>query len=80
MNFKKPKQQVIDEAAYAASGQIYHAIGNIKNGYMNEAPNSMLDQLAWGIEAAVRSAVKSIVENTYTDQEFEEDLNLKDKQ
>ena len=79
MNFKKPKHQVIDEAMGAASSSMYQTISDIKYNGQSHTLGSNLDRLGAGINVAIASAVRSLVENMYTDQEFEEDLTLRDK-
>lgn len=79
MNFKKSKEEVINNAQWAAKDALQNAITNIKfNGYNNSQIN-VLDTLEAGIAHAIGQAIRSIVEDTYTDQEFEEDLMLRDK-
>jgi hypothetical protein len=80
MNFKKPKQQVIEDASYAASNEISSAFSNIKSNYMYTNAGSVIDNMQYAISSGIRKAVESIVNNTYTDEEFEEDINLRDKQ
>ena len=79
MNFKKPKQEVINDAYNAANGMIYSAFENVKYGYVQNTNSSNIDALRHGITEGIRMAIQSLVENTYTDQEFEEDMGLKDK-
>ena len=79
MNFKKPKEEVINEAWMAAEGVLQEAFNGLKHGVMYSNTNSNIDSIKFGISEGIRRAIESLVENTYTDQEFEEDLQLRDK-
>ena len=77
MNYKKSKNEVINEAWAAANSSLYSDFYNLKNGLMNNSNNSNLDQIQQAISQGIEAAIRSLVENTYTDQEFEEDLSLR---
>ena len=77
MNFKKPKDAVIEEATQAAGNVLYNHFYELKTRLSSSPVNSNIDQLQWAMQAAFRAAIKSLVENTYTDNDFEEDMELK---
>jgi hypothetical protein len=93
MNFKKPKQEVIEETTFRVNGILSAYFQQMQYGnpsypshmhsysgsYPTYGPAPILDTLQYTISLAIREAVISLVENTYTDMEFEEDLNLRDK-
>jgi hypothetical protein len=79
MNFKKPKEHVIADAQIAAENILASAFNNLKYGYRSNSIDSTLDQIQYAVSTAIASSIRSLVENTYTDQEFEEDIGLKDK-
>jgi hypothetical protein len=74
MNFKKPKQQVLDEIQARAGSAIYSELQNM---------NMRIDMgsAAYGLQQAIAKAIaegfKCMMENQYTDQEFESDIGLK---
>jgi len=79
MNFKKPKHEVINDARYAASNVISSAFNNLKYNMMNNSGQSTIDSLQYAMTDAISMAIESVVNNVYTDEEFEQDLNLRDK-
>jgi len=79
MNFKKPKEVVINEAWSAANATISQAFDSLKYGYVNNSGSSNIDSIKFAISHGIRNAIESLVENTYTDQEFEEDIQLRNK-
>jgi hypothetical protein len=76
MNFKKPKTEVIEDAVYAASTELDSMVYNLKQGVMHSGPSSNIDTIHYGLTQAFRKAIQSLVESTYTDQEFEEDIGI----
>jgi hypothetical protein len=75
MNFKKPKIDVINEAQTAAMGAMFNQLNMIKNGSVS----SVAESIGYMVTYAIDAAIVSLVNNIYTDQEFEEDLTLRDK-
>jgi len=85
MNFKKPKKDVVNEVYYRVDSSLrssfYSSMG--PNGPFgmygpgNQGP--VLEALMYAMTAAITEAVSTVIENTYTDAEFEEDIGLKDK-
>ena len=76
MNFRKPKQDVINEAFFAAQTELNNKFYQLKNGYVDNSTTSNLDHIQNAVAMSIEAAIRSLVENTYTDQEFEEDLTL----
>jgi hypothetical protein len=54
MNFKKPKEQVINDAYYAASNEISSSFSNLKNNYMYTNAGSMIDNMQNAISNGIR--------------------------
>lgn len=77
MNFKKSKLEVINEARNATKDSLYIHFGNLKSNLLNNSTIDNLDYIRIAIEASIDAAIRNLVENTYTDQEFEEDLTLR---
>jgi hypothetical protein len=77
MNFKKPKHIVVDEAYYAADSILVAATNSIRYNHMNQTHSSTLDQLQMAIGQAIRAALVSLAGNIYTDDEFEQDIGLR---
>ena len=73
MNFKKPKRQVIDDAHAAAYSIVVSNLNQLHSSPMNSLHNTLERTIANAIEAAIASLVHDI----YTDEEFEQDLNLR---
>ena len=70
MNFKKPKGDVIADANEAVYATVREFFNNRQGCEFNT------DLLCDAITFAMDSAVVSLVNNIYTDQEFEEDIGL----
>ena len=76
MNFRKPKQDVINEAFFAAQTELNNKFYQLKNNYVDNSTTTNLDCIQSAVAMSIEAAIRSLVENTYTDQEFEEDLTL----
>lgn len=77
MMFKKPKQDVIDGAHGAAMNSVY---ANLNSGtFVHSTPSSWAVPIQSAIELAIRKAIESLVNDMYTDDEFEEDIGLREK-
>ena len=70
MNFKKSKGDVIADANEAVYATVRKFLNNREGCQFNE------ELLCDAIVYAMDSAVVSLVNNIYTDQEFEEDIGL----
>ena len=75
MNFKKPREQVAKDAAHKAFNAIQSNMHQHNNGNLSGIGYSISQAVQMGIE----EAIKSMIEDMYTDVEFEEDLQLRDK-
>jgi len=75
MNFKKPKNQVALDASWAAYNQINYQLIQINNGNIGNVGFVISEAIRVGIE----EAIKSMLDDIYTDAEFEEDLGLAEK-
>ena len=80
MNFKKPKDQVIYDADQAANNALYNGFSQLKNGMMGNTPGSNIDTIQYTIQRAIGEAIRSVVENVYTGEEFEDDIGIGSKQ
>jgi hypothetical protein len=75
MNFKKPKEQVAADAAQAAYVKIQYQLQQINNGNVGQVGYAVTQAVADGVGAAILSMMKDM----YTDQEFEEDIGIGDR-
>jgi len=75
MRFKKPKEEVLREIRDRALNKTNAVSQN------NATVSVNLASLTWNIQEAIASAVeegfRTILENEYTDEDFERDLTLK---
>ena len=84
MNFKKPKDDLINEVYYRVDNTLRHILhSHSPYGYGYGDPRGRGhpgdEAMLHAITYAVTEAIKVVIENTYTDQEFEEDLGLREK-
>lgn len=78
MNFKQPKQRVLDEAMIRAQDRIRSALMSaFGNDKFDQAP--VLNSIAMATSHGIREALEVVIENIYTDIDFEEDMQLKEK-
>jgi len=87
MNFKKPKEEVIEQAAQAAEWTFYYNMRHyLEQSYYNRThygyqhgPEELhnLEIMRNALGMAFRDALRVVVDSVYTDAEFEEDLGLK---
>lgn len=77
MNFKKPKQEVLNKATTDAYSAINNQLSYIKYNYSDNSPKSIISSIEMAINEGIRAALTSIVEDIYTDEEFEKDLTLR---
>lgn len=75
MNFKKSKQDLGDAIYNAVSGEVYSRLSALHGQPMTGLGPVIAEAIACG----ARKAVEILMENTYTDQEFEEDIGLREK-
>lgn len=79
MNFKKPRRQVLDEAQKVAEDRIRSMMYSITGHGASMDPNSVVNTLTMAVSFGIAGALESMMDNVYTDQEFEEDIGLRDK-
>ena len=75
MNFKKPKEQVAQDAAWRAFNRIQSNLVQHNNGNVSGIGYNISQAISDGI----KEAILSMMEDVYTDAEFEEDLGLTKK-
>lgn len=75
MNFKKPKEQVARDAANRAQAAITYNLRMQGGGNLSSVGYVVTQAITEGINVAILS----MIEDVYTDVEFEEDLNLRNK-
>lgn len=73
MNFNKPKHEVIEEARREAMSELMSKLSQLNYTQVN----SIQYVLQEAIVAAIDGAITSLVNNVYTDDEFERDIKLK---
>lgn len=74
MNFKKPKQEVLNEIQARAQQAMQYELSGM---HMMIDTNSFVWQLQTAISKGIAEGFKVMMENQYTDQEFEQDIGLK---
>ena len=75
MNFKRPKHEVASDASWRAMYAIQEQLNQINNGNIVNVGSTVTNAIRMGIE----QALLSMMDDIYTDAEFEEDMGLKDK-
>jgi len=73
MNYTKPKEQLLSEIRVRAFSAISRNMGSLESVPMNSMGYMIQNAIAEGIQEAFRT----LIEHTYTDQQFEEDIKLK---
>lgn len=73
MNFRRPKNEVISNANIAAMNAIQIRFNNLQYSQMS----TVKDTVAYAMSEGIRAAIESLVNDTYTDEEFESDIGLK---
>jgi hypothetical protein len=73
MNFNKPKHQVINDAHIRAM----EAVNYNMNQLAFTQTGSVKDVVGRAISDGIRAAIDSLVNDTYTDEQFEQDIGLK---
>ena len=79
MNFKKSKDDVISDANIAAVDAVGKAFSSLKYNIGRTTPEQHIDLVQHAINMGIYEAIKSIVHNIYTDEEFEQDIMLRPK-
>lgn len=77
MNFKKSPQEIYEEILWRAQDAIHNSFYSIDPyGYSQPGPN--MHHLTYAMSQGIAEAFKVMMENTYTDADFEKDIGLKD--
>ncbi len=76
MKFKKPIEQIEWDIQNRAEGAVRHAFQQIY-GYNGGMQQPISDALSRAIGQAVVEGFKTMMENQYTDEDFEQDIGLK---
>lgn len=79
MMLKKPKQQVLDEIYNAAESKIRYNLQNNLGAGLQMNVGSVTYAIQQAIADAVREGFSVMIDNIYTDAEFEEDIGLREK-
>ena len=78
MNFKKPKDDVLNEARLQADVSFANMLrSSLPCGNFDR--DSVISAVGQAVSWAMHDALKSLIDNIYTDADFEEDMNLRDK-
>lgn len=75
MNFKKDKVSLLNEIQSKTHSMISSTLSS--RIHSDSGPNSVRYAMEEAISVGIREAFRVLIENTYTDQEFEEDLKLR---
>jgi hypothetical protein len=75
MNFKKSR----DELGRLINAEVNTAVYSRLNSLAGQPMTSLGYIIAEAVAYGTQRAVEILMENTYTDQEFEEDIGLKEK-
>jgi hypothetical protein len=76
MKFRKPIEDIKWEIQSRAQSQVQYAL-NVIHGYNSGMQQSIDETLARAIGHAVAEGFKVMMENQYTDEDFEKDIGLK---
>lgn len=76
MRFKKTRQEVINEIRGRVSCQAYNQLNSIQYN-MKFDSNSIINALNMALSEAITEGFRVLLENEYTDEDFERDMNLK---
>ena len=81
MMFKRPKEEIADEVYYRVNSSLRTTMYETMIRSYGHQPEigPVLESLLHAVSIAMREATKTIIENVYTDAEFEEDIGLTKK-
>lgn len=77
MMLKKPRHEVLNLIRANAQATVYSSLVNNLGYAMKIDHNSVANAMAQAIADAVESGFQTLLENQYTDADFERDLTLK---
>ena len=76
MMFKKPKEQVLSEIKWRVDSEVHQRLSSYTyNGHLDM--NNLQVAIQAAITAGIEESFRVMIENVYTDAEFEEDLTLR---
>jgi|GEM_PF-6550218 len=78
MNFKRPKEEVIERAYIAADSVLYSQLHQLAYAGASYSPNGVISMFQMAMSHAIKEAIRSVVEDTYSHDEFERDLGIKE--
>jgi len=80
MNFIKPKEQLLAEIRSNAEYKIRDTLlGSGLFGHNSFTNENVVNALTFAMSNGIAEATKTLIENIYTDQQFEEDIGLREK-
>jgi hypothetical protein len=79
MMFKKPKQDVLDEIFMVVDNKINYTLQSNLGSSININTGSVSYAIKQAIAEGIREAFSVMIDNVYTDAEFEEDIGLREK-
>ena len=84
MNFKKRKEDIINDVFRRVEDTLHYTMRShvpygYENRYHNRRPYPEDDAMMRAITLAITEGIKIVVDNVYTDDDFEKDLGLRDK-
>lgn len=79
MNFKRPKHEVVTNAYEAAMRNCHLYFPDPMNTTPYDSQRQIRECIQNSITMGIRAAIESLVNDTYTDEEFEEDIGLRSK-
>lgn len=77
MNFKKSRQEVLDQIKANSSAAIYNHLNNSLGSSIKVDAGSMVYVLQEAISRAITAGFQTMLENEYSDEDFEKDITLK---
>ena len=79
MNFKRPRDEVVYAAQAAARNAFCNKLQQILPSTYHIKHDSTLSAVSEAVSYAIGMAILELMDNVYTDVEFEEDLTLREK-
>ena len=81
MNFKKPKDDVIHDVYYRVDNSLRVSMHDMlmRSGGREYQMGPNMEALMYAITVAITEATRTIIENVYTDADFEKDIGLTEK-
>ena len=77
MMLKKPRREVLGLIRANAQGAVYSSLANNLGYAMKIDQNSVANAMAQAIADAIEIGFETLLDNHYSDEEFERDLTLK---